>query len=106
MRERNHNMRTREKKLSDYGVPNESYKEIKERCWKSTDEERLVLSAVCYSNLPGWASEYVYRSLAGRESYDKIMKKDYIPVKKDDFYGYQRKAMAAYYLTLINNGMW
>lgn len=99
-------MRTREKKLSDYGVPNTLYREIKERCCNSTDEERETLHLVCYLNTPAWVSQFVFRSLARRESYDEIMKWDYIPVKSDDFYGYQRRAMAAYYLTLTDRQKW
>lgn len=90
-------MRTREAKLSDYGVFPEDEKKLLRRCRESTREERQTLLGFCIKSAPEGLEVPVYESLVTGRSYDEIHKRDYIPAKKDDFYGYRRKAMGLFY---------
>ena len=90
-------MRTRKKKLSDYGVPVEDGKKILALCRMANKKERQELMQICISSAPCGIEVFVYWSLVLGMSYDEILKKEYIAATKDDFYGYRRKAMAQFY---------
>lgn len=106
-------MRTREKPFSYiwyYTFPDDEEK-VKERCLKGDPEDMKTLREAIRSAAPGIENE-IYDSLTktderGRRiGYVELSKKDYIPVTKADFYGYQRKALAEFYRILRLLGRW
>lgn len=90
-------IRTRNKKLEDYGVYPEDEDVLKRKCIEATRDERHELLHCCINAAPEGLEVLLYESLACGKSYDQISKNKYIPIKKDDFYGYRRKAMALFY---------
>ena len=118
-------MRTRKKKLSDYGVFPEDEKKILTMCRMADKQERQELMQICIASAPCGIEVYLYWSMSvmvenlnsqtitpaigknPRQLYehqeealkklDEINKKEYIAATRDDFYGYRRKAMAKFY---------
>lgn len=90
-------MRTRKKKLSDYGVFPEDEKKILAMCRMADKQERQELMQICIASAPCGIEVYLYWSMTLNMSYDEISKKEYIAATRDDFYGYRRKAMAKFY---------
>ena len=88
-------MRTRDKNYSDYGITDDEAKRIKEYCQTASVEDKLTLFQCAISSAPGLEVE-IYESLVGNIGYDKLSKRKNIPIKRDDFYGYQRKVLDEY----------
>lgn len=98
-------MRTREKSYEDYGITPEEVRRIKEYCQNATMEDRITLLQCAISSAPGIEIE-IYESLVGNVGYDRLSKLRNIPLKKDDFYGYQRKTLDEYMRLMIMLGRW
>lgn len=98
-------MRTREKNYKDYGITPEEVRRIKEYCQNATMEDRITLLQCAISSAPGIEIE-IYESLVGNVGYDRLSKLRNIPLKKDDFYGYQRKTLDEYKRLMILLGRW
>jgi hypothetical protein len=88
-------MRTRDKNYSDYGITDDEAKRIKEYCQTASVEDKLTLFQCAISSAPGLEVE-IYESLVSNIGYDKLSKRKNIPIKRDDFYGYQRKTLDEY----------
>ena len=98
-------MRTRYKNYSDYGITDDESKRIKEYCQNASVEDKLTLFQFAISSAPGLEVE-IYESLVGNIGYDKLSKRKNIPIKRDDFYGYQRKTLDEYRRLMTLCGRW
>lgn len=98
-------MRNRDKTYTDYGITQNEVKLIKEYCQTANVEDRLILLQCAISSAPGLEVE-IYESLVENIGYDKLSKRRNIPIKRDDFYGYQRKVIDEYRRLLILFGRW
>ena len=99
-------MRTREKKISDYGISCDEEKKLKDFCRKMDAENRLILLQCAISAAPG-LEVYIYDSLisgVGYRTMENMGRK--IPAKEDDFYAYRRKTLATFYDRLRLFGRW
>lgn len=95
-------MRIREKKYKDYGIDTTEKEKILDFCKNANAYERkLIFQAAVCSN-PDIA-EYLCESLTKGISYDMIFKKKYVPIGRDDFYGYRRKTISIIRNFLILN---
>ena len=98
-------MRTRYKNYSDYGITDDESKRIKEYCQNASVEDKLTLFQCAISSAPGLEVE-IYESLVDNIGYDKLSKRKNIPIKRDDFYGYQRKTLDEYRRLMTLFGRW
>lgn len=91
-------MRSRCMGYDDYNLHMDDVRAIKELCKniKAGSEDELVLKGCCRVVNPNIA-EQLYASLTKGLSYDEMSKREYIPIYKNDFYGYRRKAMAQFF---------
>lgn len=86
-------MRTREKKLSDYGIGRERAQEL--LMLARQEKNRTLLCEAAKNSCP-WLSDCLVWSLTEGIGYWSICSWVYIPATKADFYGYRRKALAAF----------
>lgn len=98
-------MRTREMKLYDHGVPPEDEPKVRALCRTAAGYDLDLLHHAIASAAPG-IEKPVQDSLTTGIGYVELSKKEYIPVTKADFYGYQRKALAEFYHMLRLLGRW
>ena len=98
-------MRTREMKLYDHGVPPEDEPKVRALCRTATGYDLDLLRHAIASAAPG-IEKPIQDSLTTGIGYVELSKKEYIPVTKADFYGYQRKALAEFYRMLRLLGRW
>lgn len=92
-------MRTRDTYFSNYGLNKEQCAEIKMFCRKPEREprdKRIIETACALSNEN--IKEPLFKSLTLGLSYDKLSARQYIPLSRVDFYGYQRRALFYVYL--------
>lgn len=92
-------MRTRNKKLSDYGVSKERAKQLLKYC-RECDETFLIRRAAEQENSS--ISDSLFQSVTKGLSYERLMGKEYIPIEKKDFYGYRRKMLSVLDKLLTN----
>lgn len=91
-------MRTRHKRLSDYGIPGGEISGLYNLCRNLDDHEKLLLHAVVMDSCPPGIVEYIFKSLIDGSSYDQLERSgEWVPIGRDDFYGYRRKTLAAFY---------
>lgn len=79
----------------DYGISKDKALELKEKCRTLHENEKLLLwecCAVANNDL----KYFLYHSLINNLSYDKIYVRSYVPITKDDFYAYRRKALCLF----------
>lgn len=96
-------MRTREKSLSDYGIPLQDQARLVQMC-KSLDElDMKILEESAISAAPG-LEKYVLRSITTPNLGYRRMGD--VPIKEDDFYAYRRKTLAIFYDRLRLFGRW
>lgn len=86
-------MRTREKKLSDYGISPERAQEL--LLLARQEQNRNLLCRAAESSCPG-LSDSLVKSLTEGVGYWSICSWVYIPATKADFYGYRRKTLAVF----------
>lgn len=86
-------MRTREKKLSDYGISPDRAQEL--LLLARQEQNRNLLRRAAESSCPG-LSDSLVKSLTEGIGYWSICSWVCIPATKADFYGYRRKALAAF----------
>lgn len=98
-------MRARDKNYSDYGITDDEARRIKEYCQTASVEDKLTLFQCAISSAPGLEVE-IYESLVSNIGYDKLSKRKNIPIKRDDFYGYQRKTLDEYRRLMTLFGRW
>lgn len=84
--------RVRETYLKDYGISREYAKRLREYCKSVRGEQQKWLFEATQNACPDIAAELFY-SLTTGVGYMNMSKKQYIPIKRDDFQGYQRKAL-------------
>lgn len=86
-------MRTRYKRLRDFGLTVEEANELRTWCRTCLPEEReLIRKAADMANPQ--LSRWLYQSLVRGQSYDTMLAKEYIPIRREDFYAYQRATLA------------
>lgn len=98
-------MRTREMKLYDHDVPPEYEEKVRALCRTAAGYDLELLKHAITSAAPG-IEKSIQDSLTTGTGYVELSKKEYIPVTKADFYGYQRKALAEFYRMLRLLGRW
>lgn len=87
-------MRTRDTYLKDYGITPEEAEQIRAACKSHrADVKKAILDACIIAN-PEIADQLFY-SLARGIGYDSLCRSQHVPIKRVDFYAYQRKALAA-----------
>lgn len=86
-------MRTREKKLSDYGISPDRAQELLALARQKQNRDLLLRAAE--SSCPG-LSDCLVKSLTEGIGYWSICSWVYIPATKVDFYAYRRKTLAAF----------
>ena len=89
-------MRTRYKKLRDYGLTADEEKELKERCRNLDARDIEILHETAVSSSPG-IEDSICKSIIERTGYRTMCKKQMIPVNEEDFYAYRRKTLAMFY---------
>ena len=89
-------MRTRYKKLRDYGLAADEEKELKERCRNLDARDVEILHETAVSSAPG-IEDIICKSIIERTGYRTMCKKQMIPVNEEDFYAYRRKTLAMFY---------
>lgn len=95
-------MRTREKKLSDYGISEARGRELL-RLAALEENRQAVCEAAMESN--PYLAPYLVKSLRQGVGYYQMMGIMYFrPCTSADFYGYRRKALAAFDRLLIGKG--
>lgn len=85
-------VRTREKGYTDYGFSPGEEREIKNACRQPGFKTLTMLILACHKACPELALIIAF-SLRYGLSYDKICYVYDIPLKRDSFYGYRRKAL-------------
>lgn len=100
-------MRVRETYLKDYGISEEYAKKIRAYCKDARGEKQKMILEAAQEACPDIASE-IFFSLTTGAGYDTITKKNkqYIPMKRDDFQAYKRKAMEELDRKLRWNGIY
>lgn len=78
---------------------------MKEYCRKACAADKVLILHAAEDANPSIANELFY-SLVNGLSYDRMMKCKYIPLKRDDFYAYQRKCLATFRNFLLMHGKW
>ncbi len=86
-------MRTREKKLEDYGISKDRAQEL--LILARQEQNMDLLRRAAESSCPG-LSDSLVKSLTEGIGYWTICSWVYIPATKADFYGYRRKTLAAF----------
>ena len=90
-------MRIRKMKFCDYGIDEEEKNVLMELA-KREENAVFIRKAVMESN-PG-LSEMLFISLTTGIGYDAMGHSRYIPIKRDDFYAYRRRALYIFKLLL------
>ena len=90
-------MRTRHKSYKDYGFEEGEEKQLKLRCRSQDLEEhdKFLLRQAAEKATPDLSKE-VYDSITQNLSYDDLCCRNYVPIGRDDFYGYQRLTLYYY----------
>ena len=87
-------MRTREKKLSDYGITEERGRELLRLA--ALEENRQAVCEAAEESNP-YLAPYLVKSLRQGVGYYQVMGAMYFrPCTAADFYGYRRKTLAAF----------
>lgn len=94
-------MRIRKMKFCDYGIDEEEKNVLMELA-KREENAVFIRNAVMESN-PG-LSEMLFISLTTGIGYDAMRHSRYIPIKRDDFYAYRRRALYIFKLLLKDQG--
>ena len=100
-------MKTRNKSYKDYGFTEGEARRLKIFCRSeefTKDDEFLLWEASDMSNPT--IKKYIYDSIKKKTSYDQMSKRDYIPIGKKDFYGYQRLCLSHMRRLLIERERW
>lgn len=93
-------MRIRDTYYENYGFSTKEVKELKEWC-KAPDFKEFVLLLECARKVNTAIFNDIYFSIVKGLSYEKMDKKTYQCMSKNDFYGYQRKTLALFRDVLI-----
>ena len=96
-------MRTREKSLSDYGIPRQDQVQLVQMCKNLDEIDMKILKEAATSAAPG-LEKYVLRSITTPNLGYRRMGD--VPIKEDDFYAYRRKTLAIFYDRLRLFGRW
>ena len=91
-------MITRGMGYTHYGITSGEVKELLALA-KEKENSALLKVAAVQSNAD--LADYLFISLAKGTSYDMLFKKYYILCKKDDFYGYRRRALCLFKMLLM-----
>ncbi len=101
-------MLTRNKKLKDYGIPSEDIEKLNNMLRDFPEEYEYLLFSAALSVCPKDTviADMVVENILHHRSYDKIYKKQYVPINRKDFYAYRRKTVAVLYERMRLLGMW
>lgn len=99
-------MRTREMRLSDYGILRSDEEKLEELIKNIDPENKKILVECAKSCAPGIEMAVVQNLTGKRMGYRTINKQSEIPVGEDDFYGYSRKTLAMFWRQLKLLGRW
>lgn len=86
-------MRTRDKWLKDYGLSDDTRRLLIDFCIHADAKDQRIIERACNSAKPEIAKQ-LFDSLTLGLSYDKLSARQYIPLPRQDFYGYQRKTLS------------
>ena len=98
-------MRTRYKKLKDYGLTQDDEKKLKDRCNNLDARDIEILRETALSSAPG-IENCICESIVKRKGYRELSKTQKIPVGEEDFYAYRRKTLALFFERLKLYGRW
>lgn len=98
-------MRTRYKKLKDYGLTQDDERKLKDRCNNLDGRDIEILRETALSSAPGIES-CICESIVKRKGYRELSKTQEIPVDEEDFYAYRRKTLALFFERLELYGRW
>lgn len=89
-------MRTRTTSFDDYGITLEEAKNLCKRCRNLEHDEKLLLMQ-CIHEVKPELEDPIYISLVTGASYDVLSTVGILMCcKKDDFYGWRRRALAVF----------
>ena len=91
-------MRTRYMGYNDYNMDADDVKSIRHFCESieaGSDDDSALKKCCQLANND--VAVQLYTSLVEGLSYDEIFKREYIPLGRNDFYGYRRKAIARFF---------
>lgn len=83
----------------------EEVERLKLYCQNANAEDRITLLNAAISAAPG-IEVPIYDSLVNKIGYDRLNRIRPIHIKRDDFYGYQRKTLDEYKRLLTLFGRW
>lgn len=89
----------------DYGMTEDEVKYVIDFCRNSNDEEKNIIKEAL-STLDPYIAPYVFYSLVDKKSYEKICKKDYLYIGKEDFYAHRRYGIYCIKDWMIINKIW
>lgn len=88
-------MSVRDKSYYDYGISDDEVKEMFSICQdkKFSQKHELML---CAEESNKQLAIFLFASIVNGESYERILSYAWIPICKNDFYGYRRKTLALF----------
>ena len=89
-------MRTREMYYKHYGISDTEIKELRTKCIKASDDDKIMILQCCIE-ANGVLADDLYFSITQGLGYDTLSRAKGIYIPKGDFYGYQRKALSLIY---------
>ena len=100
-------MKIRETTYRDYGFEQGEQKKLLEYCRGpdfGVDDAYLMRQCAIAAN--GAIADQLYVSITQGISYDRLFLREYIPMPKQDFYGYRRLCLSIFRNFLIFLGEW
>lgn len=88
-------MLTREATYEDYGFLEEEDKKFNEFCRKLEMRDKILLLQCAAEVYPNVCDE-LYCCIVIGMSYDKMNKKNFVPLDRKDFYAYRKKTLAVF----------
>ena len=90
-------MNTRDMTYGDYGMDKEDLRKVLDMCQESdiTGVQELIYQSAVAANPQ--IHEALYMSLAFDMSYERVNGIRYVPISKNSFYAYRRRAIANLY---------
>lgn len=99
-------MKKREASYKDYGFEKGEAKRLIEYCRADGFQDQQLLSICCASANPCISKQLFSSIVSEKATYDRQIKKEYIPLARADFYGYRRLTLSIFRNFLLMYGKW
>lgn len=100
-------MRNKDKKYKDYNITVQQAKGTEKYILSDafTERDKYILEQAALLTNPDVAGELI-ENISQKKSYDTIYKQKYIPLSRNDFYGYRRKCIVNFRNLKLLLGDW